>query len=81
MHIEQDKMSEHSDTELLIELSKFLTFEELERLKRTNAFFQNNKSLSNKNIARKYGLPVCYIEEIEIGTIIPEEDILKLLEN
>jgi len=73
--------TERNDTELLIELSKFLSSEELRRLERTNAFFQRNKNLSNENIAYKYGLPISYINKIEIGTIIPEEVVLSLLEN
>lgn len=77
----KDMYTERNDTELLIELSKFLSSEELRRLERTNAFFQRNKNLSNENIAYKYGLPISYINKIEIGTIIPEEVVLSLLEN
>jgi len=79
--LSKDMYTERNDTELLIELSKFLSSEELRRLERTNAFFQRNKNLSNENIAYKYGLPISYINKIEIGTIIPEEVVLSLLEN
>lgn len=81
MYTEQITNPEPNDTALLVELSKFLSPEELRRLERTNVFFQKHKGLSNENIAHKYGLPICYINEIEIGTIIPEEAILNLLEN
>ncbi|MGH1818664.1 hypothetical protein [Enterococcus casseliflavus] len=76
-------MSNQLNSNLKYELSKYLTNEELNRLERTENFFKkiNYKKEELILINKNKNIPIKYLELIMQGTIIPEERIIKMLED
>lgn len=62
-----------------LELSKYLSKNELNRLERTKNFFDINSDNEIETICNNLGIPLEYIELIREGTIIAEKKILTLL--
>jgi len=76
-------MPNQLNSNLKYELSKYLTNAELNRLERTENFFKkiNYKKEELILINRNKNIPIKYLELIMQGTIIPEERIIKMLED
>lgn len=75
-------MQKTLNDELKYELSKYLTSTELDRLERTKLFFE--KVGNNKDIlillSQTKRIPIKYLELVMQGSIIPNENILEILE-
>lgn len=76
-------MPNQLNSNLKYELSKYLTNAELNRLERTENFFKkiNYKKEELILINKNKNIPIKYLELIMQGTIIPEERIIKMLED
>lgn len=69
-----------NDASLEKELAKYLSYEEMDRLKRTKHFFELNL-LPLEQIHVDTNIPIEYLSLLEEGTVIASKQVIELLES